>query len=481
MMPRDAFPLGSIPQPLRGMALTFSHRYVVPPSHAVMAMLGAIGAAVGNQIEFEPWPGQRVHSCINVLFASQAYQAAVDAVWAPLLSAQRAQVKGLVLDAESLDREAERLTRERDQYVERIPSQSLDLRYFDERLADLQLARCPVVTIDPAGIEATGHTAVLLSPGGSALAIDRWVSEAGARERDLLVAGWNQRADSRTCQTPSGSVSVTMVASPDDANRLLTDRWAARSGLAGTFLVVRDDEAAAPVESAASGADQWADWLRRLFHWRHAGNTMMCHPAPEARRNLDELALELVSLAGPEPHRNLGSWHQQALRLTLLLHLGTGNLQPSVAPETVRAAVALTRWLVGQQADLLAEPADAKADRLEGFVRSLVPTAGAWMTVTQSYDAFAQQCRQLGIVTPSRKDYTGRVTDLVEQIHGFRLRKDVPGLNGKHQAGWCGLGFQKLGVPVMSPNTQIRRSELSELSDSAERAEGEAAQIEFLI
>src|SRR6185503_8585167 len=230
------------------------------------------------------------------------------------------------------------------------------------------------------------------------------------------------------CST-AGSVSVTMVASPDDANRLLTDRSAVRSGLAGKFLVVRDHQPAVPDESAAeatpvAAADHWAEWIQRLFSWRHAGNNMTCRPAPEAQRNLDELALELVSLAAPEPHRHLGSWHEQALRLTLLLHLGTGNAQALVGAKTVQTAVALIRWLVGQQADLLTQATEPQPDRMEEFVRGLVPQEGTWLTVTQSYDAFAQQCRQLGISTPHRKDYTGRVTDLVEQIHGIRLRKD---------------------------------------------------------
>jgi hypothetical protein len=451
------------------MALTFSHRYAVPPSHAVMAMLGALGAAVGNQIEFEPWPGHPVPACLNVLFASRAYQAVVEAVWAPLISAQRAQVEWLLgHDAESLDREAARLTRERNEYIE-IPTQPADLRYFDERLADIRLARWPAVTIDSASIEATGHTAVLLSPGGAALAIDRWVSEAGARERELLVAGW-----SRTCPcSTAGSVSVTMVASPDDANRLLTDRSAARSGLAGTFLVVRDHQPAVPDEPAA-GAAQWADWVQQLFRWRHAGNNMTCRPAPEAQRNLDELALELVSLAAPEPHRHLGSWHEQALRLTLLLHLGTGNAQALVGAKTVQTAVALIRWLVGQQADLLTE--GSQSDPLEEFVRSLVPTPGAHLTVTQSYDAFCQRCRGLGIQTPARKDYTGRVTDLVEQIHGIRLRKDVPGLNGKHQTGWSGIEL------VVKEQTEDKENDLARLPELPELpARQPTNEIEFLI
>src|SRR6185503_1573210 len=95
--------------------------------------------------------GHPVPACLNVLFASRAYQAVVEAAGAPLISAQPAQGDWLLgHGAEALGREAGRLTQERIEYIERIPTQPADPRYFDERLADLQLARWPVVTIDSA-------------------------------------------------------------------------------------------------------------------------------------------------------------------------------------------------------------------------------------------------------------------------------------------------------------------------------------------
>ncbi len=386
MKPRPdyAFPIEAIPQPLRGMALALSHRYAVAPSVVIMAMLGALGAAVGNQIEFVPWPGHTVPGCLNVLFPGPT-SPVVDAVWAPLLAAQQAQVEWLF---------------------------GLDAADFGTSV--------PCVS--------------------------------------------------------AGSVSVMMVASPADANRLLTDPWAVRSGLAATFLVVRDSQPSALDEFVASAADQWADWVQRLFSWRHAGTTMMSRPTPEAQGALDSLARELTSLTRlPEPHRHLaGSWPQQALRLTLLLHLGTGNPQALVAAETVQAALALTRWLIDQQADLLAQPADLQADRLEEFVRGLVPTAGTWLTVTQSYDTFAQQCRQFGIKTPSRKDYTGRVTDLIDQIHGIRLRKDVPGLNGKNQTGWAGIELAETATEGINDSARLPVLPVLPAAQPAD-------QIEFLI
>ncbi len=362
--PLRLFPLEAMPEPLRGVAIELSGRTGASTGSVVMAMLGAIAAAAGNQSSFEPWPGRNVPPCLNLLFGCPGADtvAVLEDVWGPLFAVQRTGAEKLAnRDAEWLDAEATKLRRARAQHLERIPfPAAADLQYFDAPLADIRLARWPaLLRRDPApgciDAVAPDHTAVLFTLAGRAgLAMDYWASDAGRLERELLVTGWRQRANSHTCQSLSGSVSVTMLASPEETVRFLTARWAVQSGLAGTFLVVRDDsEPAEQDDSGISRLDCWAEWLRRLFRWRLEGRPHVVRPSDKARAVPENSARQASTWAArlsPEHHHMATHRPEQLLRVALAIHLGTGQIGAQLSAQTARAASEVSRWLSDQQA-----------------------------------------------------------------------------------------------------------------------------------
>jgi len=64
---------------------------------------------------------------------------------------------------------------------------------------------------------------------------------------------------------------------------------------------------------------------------------------------------------------------------------------------------------------------------------------GACLTVTQAYHVFCRLSEQRQLGELKRSMFKEVMKDLVRDVHGLALRRDVPDLNNKQQEAWRGL------------------------------------------
>ena len=64
---------------------------------------------------------------------------------------------------------------------------------------------------------------------------------------------------------------------------------------------------------------------------------------------------------------------------------------------------------------------------------------GSCLTVTQAYQVFCRLAQQRQLDQLKRSMFKATMQDLVKDVHGLGLRRDVPDLVGKQQEAWRGL------------------------------------------
>jgi hypothetical protein len=64
---------------------------------------------------------------------------------------------------------------------------------------------------------------------------------------------------------------------------------------------------------------------------------------------------------------------------------------------------------------------------------------GSYLTVTQAYKFFCQLAQQRQLGTLKRSMFKATMQDLVRDLHGLGLRRDVVDNFGKQQEAWRGL------------------------------------------
>jgi hypothetical protein len=64
---------------------------------------------------------------------------------------------------------------------------------------------------------------------------------------------------------------------------------------------------------------------------------------------------------------------------------------------------------------------------------------GACLTVTQAYQVFCRLSEQRSLGHLKRSIFKEIMRDLVRDVHGFGLRRDVPDALNKQQEAWKGL------------------------------------------
>jgi hypothetical protein len=69
----------------------------------------------------------------------------------------------------------------------------------------------------------------------------------------------------------------------------------------------------------------------------------------------------------------------------------------------------------------------------------LEPREGACLTVTQAYQAFCKLSQQSQLGQLKRSMFKEMMRDLVRDVHGLGLRRDVPDALNKQQEAWRGL------------------------------------------
>jgi hypothetical protein len=70
---------------------------------------------------------------------------------------------------------------------------------------------------------------------------------------------------------------------------------------------------------------------------------------------------------------------------------------------------------------------------------------GACLTVTQAYLVFCQLAQQRQLSQLKRSMFKTVMCDLVKDVHGLGLRRDVPDTLGKQQEAWRGLKLVEVG------------------------------------
>ena len=69
----------------------------------------------------------------------------------------------------------------------------------------------------------------------------------------------------------------------------------------------------------------------------------------------------------------------------------------------------------------------------------LEPQEGACLTVTQAYQVFCRLSQQHHLGQLKRSMFKATMQDLVRDVHGVALRRDVPDALGKQQEAWRGV------------------------------------------
>ena len=78
---------------------------------------------------------------------------------------------------------------------------------------------------------------------------------------------------------------------------------------------------------------------------------------------------------------------------------------------------------------------------------ALAPLPGAAVTVTDCFQQYRQFCRSKGLSALERADFKNVVAEVIREEFDLKLRRDVPGENGKQQEGWKGLNL-RFGTPL---------------------------------
>ena len=69
----------------------------------------------------------------------------------------------------------------------------------------------------------------------------------------------------------------------------------------------------------------------------------------------------------------------------------------------------------------------------------LEKSENGYLTVTQAYKLFCQLAQQKQLATVKRSMFKVTMQDLVRDVHGLALRRDVPDASGKQQEAWKGI------------------------------------------
>ena len=71
---------------------------------------------------------------------------------------------------------------------------------------------------------------------------------------------------------------------------------------------------------------------------------------------------------------------------------------------------------------------------------------GACLTVTQAYQIFCKLSQQRSLGQLKRSMFKETMKDLVKDVHGLGLRRDVPDKENKQQEAWKGLAVVEAEV-----------------------------------
>jgi hypothetical protein len=350
-----------MPVPLKTLAGHLTSQHGSPPGVAVMAILSAVGAAVGRTITFTPWPGLQIPAALNVVFSATKPSTSrlVEEAFAPILARQLSRGQEFRKRSRPwLEQESIRLYAERSEYRKQFQGGAWSgPTPFNERLVDIQLVRYPAVL----------HNAAAEDPRGARVPEFQTRLLTNAERAFQHVHQWMLPWSAGSCAHPragfrdSGSFSCSgsdvVVSNQVDVGQFLGAGRAA-SWLSGELLIVSDQEDPAPREggSAQDGPEycdpnDWDDRLNQLFERRLAYKTAVIEPTPEAVGILNASLRTTPGVFSELPPDRRGIsilWPQQVQRLALALHLACGSTG-DLSAETARAAEALAAWLAVQQ------------------------------------------------------------------------------------------------------------------------------------
>ncbi|HXU18696.1 MAG TPA: hypothetical protein VN708_26545 [Terriglobales bacterium] len=353
------FPLDAMPESLKTLAVHVASQHGSPPGVAVLAILSALGAAVGPTVNFMPRPGQKFPALLNVVFSTtkSSTQSLVEDAFDPLVMNNSFRCRGLMGQTRQwLEQEVACFLRKRAQHLAQLsPDRQSEPTPFDTRLANLWLARRPIVALETKYDDiwdlvgaSDCQTFLLTYPHQASEHMRNWAKPSARKKQSAA----------RRFRAPSlaPTKSDVVVAPQSEVQRFLGSGPRA-TNLAGVLLFVSDYEEPVPPHAAPPAywrskfPERWGPWLRRLFDSQLTDKPSVVEPTPEALEILDEAIRTTQDVLSELPAERAcvsNLWPQQVQRLALSMHLAcesTGHLSSEIA----RATWALAQWLAVQQ------------------------------------------------------------------------------------------------------------------------------------